>query len=50
MGDKFTVFENWLLDNGAKFPKLELKVCRNCNILVFVVVIENVCMDAGLWQ
>jgi hypothetical protein len=25
--DKFMIFEKWLLDNGAKFPKLELKVC-----------------------
>jgi hypothetical protein len=24
--DKFEVFEKWLLDNGSKFPKLELKV------------------------
>jgi hypothetical protein len=24
--DKFVVFEKWLLDNGSKFPKLELKV------------------------
>ena len=27
VGDKFEIFEKWLLDNGAKFPKLELKVC-----------------------
>ena len=24
--DKFAVFERWLLENGAKFPKLELRV------------------------
>lgn len=24
--DKFEIFEKWLLDNGAKFPKLYLKV------------------------
>ena len=24
--DKFVVFESWLLGNGAKFPKLELRV------------------------
>ena len=23
--DKFAVFEQWLLDNGSKFPKLYLK-------------------------
>ncbi len=24
--DKFEIFEKWLLDNNAKFPKLELRV------------------------
>jgi hypothetical protein len=24
--DKFIVFQDWLIENGAKMPKLELKV------------------------
>jgi hypothetical protein len=24
--DKFQIFEQWLLENGAKMPKLELRV------------------------
>jgi hypothetical protein len=35
--DKFAIFEKWLVDNGTKFPKLELKdygdEVRGCHTL-----------------
>ena len=44
--DKFQVFENWLLENHAKFPKLELRdygnEVRGCHSREEIVDDENV--------